>query len=68
MVSKENALIYNNIDEALGNVIEKELKFVKLHLSCFVWGETDSELKNRETNLRISLEKWALYHIKKNLV
>ena len=51
MVSKENALIYNNIDETLGNVIEKELKFVKLHLSCFVWGETDSELKKSRNKL-----------------
>ena len=52
VVSNENQLTYESINDLIEEVLEKELKFVKQHFSVIVWNETEEGLENDRSMLR----------------
>ncbi len=52
VLSKENKLTYDHINDLIENVLEKELKFIKQHYSVLIWSETPEELEENRTELR----------------
>ncbi len=51
ILSKENELTYNKIDELVENVIDNELKFITQHYSVILWNNSEEGLEKDRTLL-----------------
>jgi len=45
LLSKENEVTYNQINDLVENVIENELNFITQHYSVIIWNDTEEKLK-----------------------
>jgi len=66
VLSPENQLTYNQIQDVINEVLEKELKFVKQHFSIFIWNNTIEGLEKDSSNLKNGFKDLGLtpYEVK----
>ncbi|QCX00668.1 TraG family conjugative transposon ATPase [Aggregatimonas sangjinii] len=66
VISKENKLIYDQINDLIQTVLEKELKFVKQHYSVIIWNESQEGLDKNRTEIKNSFRELGMtpYQIK----
>ncbi|MBQ4820593.1 TraG family conjugative transposon ATPase [Aquimarina sp. MMG016] len=66
ILSKENEVTYDQINELVNNVIEKELRFVNQHFNLIIWNNTEEELENSKNQLENSFNELGIipYQIK----
>ncbi len=66
LLSKENELYCNNIEDLVENVIDKELKFIKQHFNIIIWEDNEEKLKKSKNNLENTFREMGMlpYHIK----
>ncbi|SIT15725.1 Bacteroides conjugation system ATPase, TraG family [Zobellia uliginosa] len=66
LLSKENELNHNNIEDLVENVIDKELKFIKQHFNIIIWEDSKEKLEKSRNNLENIFREMGMrpYHIK----
>ncbi len=66
ILSKENEVTYDQIDDLVSTVIEKELKFVNQHFNIILWDNTPEKLENHKNQLENSFKELGItpYQIK----
>ncbi|MCK8521187.1 TraG family conjugative transposon ATPase [Aquimarina sp. D1M17] len=66
ILSKENEVTYDQIDELVSTVIEKELKFVNQHFNIILWDTSEEKLENHKNQLENSFKELGItpYQIK----
>lgn len=66
ILSKENEVTYDQIDNLVSTVIEKELKFVNQHFNIILWDTTEERLENHKNQLENSFKELGMipYQIK----
>lgn len=66
LLSKENTLSYDHIQDLVENVIDKELKFVKQHFNLIIWEDDKYKLEKSRNNLENVFRDMGIlpYHIK----
>ena len=52
VISQENKLTYDHINDLIEDVLEKELKFIKQHYSVIIWNDTEEGLEKNRTELK----------------
>ncbi len=69
ILSKENELNYQNIENFVENVIDKELKFVKQHFNVIIWDDNKEKLDEHKNTLENTFRDMGMtpYHIKYSL-
>lgn len=66
LLSKENELYYDNMEDLVENVIDKELKFIKQHLNIIIWEDNKEQLEKNKNELENTFREMDMtpYHIK----
>ncbi|WP_378188156.1 TraG family conjugative transposon ATPase [Aquimarina sp. W85] len=66
LLSKENEVTYDQIDDLVNNVIENELRFVNLHFNVILWDINEENLENNKNQLENSFKELGIvpYQIK----
>jgi len=66
ILSKENEINYEHIEELVEDVIDQELKFVKQHFNVIIWDESKEKLKKNKNILENIFRDMGMkpYHIK----
>lgn len=66
ILSKENEINYEHIEELVEDVIDQELKFVKVHFNVIIWEDSKEKLKKSKNVLENIFRDMGMtpYHIK----
>ncbi len=69
ILSKENEVTYNQIDDLVNTVIENELRFVYQHFNIMLWDITEEKLENGKNQLENAFKDLGIipYQIKHSL-
>ncbi|MGY3791648.1 TraG family conjugative transposon ATPase [Aquimarina sp. 433] len=69
ILSKENEVTYDQIDQLVNNVIEKELRFVYQHFNIILWDTEEDKLENHKNQLENAFKELSItpYQIKHSL-
>jgi len=69
ILSKENLINNENIQELVENVIDKELKFIKQHFNIIIWEDNLTKLEKSKSTLENTFRNMGIvpYHIKYGL-
>jgi conjugation system TraG family ATPase len=60
ILSKENEVTYEQIDDLVNEVIEKELRFVNQHFSVIIWDTTEERLEIHRNHLENSFKELGI--------
>ncbi len=66
ILSKENEIIHDQIEELVENAIEDELLFIKQHYSLIVWNDREAKLEHDRTQTENAFRRLGMspYHVK----
>ncbi|WP_025741806.1 TraG family conjugative transposon ATPase [Aquimarina pacifica] len=69
ILSKENEVTYNQIDQLVNEVIENELRFVYQHFNIILWDINEEKLENHKNQLENAFKELSIapYQIKNSL-
>ncbi len=69
LLSKENEVTYDQINDLVENVIENELNFITQHYSVIIWNDTEEKLKEDRNSLENAFREIGIapYQIKYSL-